>query len=168
MNWKKLYPTLVPELQSLDSDVDRLKLLQRLQIWLKGSVHKFSPEIRAAYELDEYAALDLERFPISESSLSPAEEVHQLLALPPQSMDNLAMRLRDVIWQGITVESPIECPICNYLQLRILEDPLTHEVVFACDLCAWAQTENGEEWQQDRYLKPATKEVFAGWKNRNS
>lgn len=168
VNWKKLYPSFVVELESIGVNVDRLELLQRLQIWLKSSLGKWRPEIRTRYGLDEYATLDLSRFPVNEASLSPAEEVPRILAVPPASVEGFAGQVSEVFWQGITVESPIVCPICNYLQLRILEDPLTKEAMFACDQCAWAQTENGDEWQHERFLKPATTEVVARWRCRNA
>ncbi|HRI65921.1 MAG TPA: hypothetical protein PK156_16855, partial [Polyangium sp.] len=64
MNWKKLYPSFVMELESIDANVSRLEFLQRLQIWLKNSLGKWRPEVRASYGLDEYATLDLSQFPV--------------------------------------------------------------------------------------------------------
>lgn len=165
MGWKKLYANLLARLQLLPANVGRLELLLSIQTWLRGSLDKLTPELRACYGLDEYALLDLCDYPINDTSLVPAEELQRLRAVAPVSMETLAMRIRDVFWSGITVESSIQCPRCNEASLRILEDPLTGGGVYACDLCGWAQVASGEPWSNERHARPARKELVAAWRD---
>ncbi len=169
IGWKKLYARFLAHLELLDADVGHLELLRHIQAWLKGSLNNWSPELRKDYGLDEYAILDFERFPLADASFSPGVTLQQLRTIPPGSMDTFASFLGNVFWEGITVESSVRCPHCGHTALRILEDPVTGEVVLACDLCTSCQTENGEPWEKKTYyLRPATKELVARSRSRSS
>ena len=165
IGWKKLYPRFITHLESLDVNVGHLELLLHVQAWLKACLNQWTPKLRKDFGLDKYATLDFERFPLADASFSPGEELRLLRANPPGSMGSFAMFLRELFWTGITVESSVQCPRCDQTELRILEDPVTEEIVLSCDFCAWSQTESGEPWDKAHYLEPATKEVVARWKS---
>lgn len=147
---------------------DRGALLELLQQWLKLHLMNWSSGIRGRWGLDEWAELDLSNYPVEESSFDPEEEVCQLKSVPPASMDLMAMRIRDILWAGITVEATVTCPRCGEVQLRILEDPASDTIVLSCDLCAWSQTSHGEPWHGPRHLKPASRPRITRWRHDGS
>lgn len=163
----RMYANLLVELDALGVNPSRLEFLESLQTWLNATLRSWNPEIRNAYTLDYYATLDFSRLPISESSLAVNEEIGRIIAVKPDSMNEFAMHISRRFWEGITVESAITCPNCEYQELRVMEDSDTKEVVLACDFCDWAQGENGETRPPTRHIRPATKEVFARWRASN-
>lgn len=106
----ELYSELIGSLQALPAEPSGEEFLRALQAWLQRRIAKWRPEHRSRWGLDDYVGMDLSRYPIDTSSLNPSEELRQLRAVPPSSMDVFAMRLRDILWEGVTVESPVVCP----------------------------------------------------------
>jgi hypothetical protein len=160
----KLLSGLIAHLQS-SSQRGRAAMLRLLQQWLKSHLASWDADLRERWGLDGFAGMDLLRYPIDEASLDPDEELRQLKSVPPTSMELLAMRLRNIFWAGITVESTAVCPRCSEAQLRILEDAHSDAIVLSCDLCAWSQTPNGEPWHGARRLEPAPKARIERWKD---
>jgi len=157
---------LIPSLLAYVGDsgpVDRGALLERLQGWLKAHLANWSVELRNRWGLNELSDIELGAYPIEDASLDPEEELRQLNAVPPTSMENLAMRIHDIFWVGITVESTVTCPRCGELQLLVLEDPRSSEIVLSCDLCAWTQTSTGEPLHGAPHLKPASRTRIEQW-----
>lgn len=163
MRWERLFSDLLVQLDHLPPDPGREEFLGAVQVWLRGAVMKWSHELRARWALDEYASMDLSQFPTHDASLIPVEELQQLRAVPPGSMETFAMRLRDIFWGGITVESSVRCPRCGDSQLKILEEPGSGDIVLACDLCGWAQTSDGARWCGARNLRPVTRHRVEEW-----
>jgi hypothetical protein len=163
MNWKKAYAALLALLDELGPNVNRRELLVGLQRWLQRHLAVFSPALQQDYGLRSYAALDLAHYPIESSSLEAAERARQLRLVPPGSVDQLAMRVRDIFWPGLTIESGIECPRCKDSELRVLMEEGTQQLVRACDICSWAETRNGEHWQPGGRLVPPTLEQLERW-----
>lgn len=143
---------------------DREALLELLQQWLKWHLTSWSGDLRDRWRLDDWAEVELSAYPIEEASLDPDEEFRQLQSVPPSSMELIAMRIRDIFWAGITVESKLPCPRCGEAQLRILEEPGADAIVLSCDLCAWSQTSQGEPWRGARYLKPPSRARIGRWR----
>jgi len=168
MRVESLVSDLLGQLESSFSPGDRPGLLQLLQRWLKAHLADWSAQLRERWGLDRLAAMDLSRFPIEDSSLDPDEEVRQLTAVRPTSMELLAMRLRDIFWAGVTIESTVVCPRCSETQLRVLEDPDSDSLVLSCDLCAWSQTTQGKPWKGPVPLQPAARSRIHEWRNAGS
>jgi hypothetical protein len=163
MNWKKAYSALLPQLNGLGSKVGARELLVGLQGWLQRQLAAFSPALQEDYGLRGYSSLVLARYPIESSSLNAAEEVRQLRLVPPGSVDQLAMRVRDIFWSGLTIESGVVCPRLEDSELRILMEEGTQQLVRACDVCSWAETRNGDHWQPGGRLVPPTIEQLERW-----
>jgi len=163
MGWKKLYDNLIAFLDVLPDDVDPIRLLQRIQEWLRVSVTHFGSDIRAVYGLDELVSMDISRYPTSESEFSAPEELRQLRRGPSRSKDGLAMRIRDLFWNGTTVCSRVMCPQCGAVESKILEDRISREIILACDNCGYAEKADGEPLPEDRPRRadPIDKERFA-------
>lgn len=168
MRIETLVADLVASLDSSSVPGNRSNLLQQLQNWLQSRVGLWSTHLRHRWGLDALVALDLSRYPIDESSLDPDEELLQLKRVPPTSMELLAMRLRDIFWAGITVESETVCPRCEATQLRILQESDSHAIVFSCDLCVWSQSPQGERWRSTSALQPASRSSIEEWRNIGS
>jgi hypothetical protein len=140
--------------------------LTGLQQWLRGALDQFGEQIRARYGLDDYANMDLGQYPVLDTDFDPVEELRVLLSVPPVSLETLAMRVRDLFWSGITVESSKQCPRCESWAFRVLQASDSGEVVLACDECGYAENERGEPWPAARRAVPATTNVLAGWRAR--
>lgn len=126
------------------------------QSWLKRSLPRLTQRLRTQYRLDELAQLPLDDYPISLSRLNFLEEAEQLIRVSPSSEGTLLMRVRDLLWNGVTAESHVQCPNCDSAALRVLRDPDSAELVLECDRCPWAQTLLGEQWQGKTRLVPPT------------
>lgn len=154
MRIEGLVSDLLSQLESGVSPGDRAALLRVLQQWLKTHLAAWNAQLRERWALDALATLDLPRYPIDESSLDPDEELRRLKLAPPTTMELLAMRVRDILWEGVTIESSVVCPRCGERQLRILEHASSDSIVLSCDLCAWSQTPQGEPWKHAGLLQP--------------
>lgn len=143
----KLHRSLVDYLHPLPDDVDRLALLECLQRWLEHFVGEFGKSIRLDYGLDEYVGLDLHLYPLSRSTLDAPHVLRCLRSHERPTLGGLASSVSSVFWEGITVDTDVDCPRCEYPRgLQILESSVTKELVFSCHLCAWVQTGRGEQW----------------------
>lgn len=145
--------SLIAHLRSAPSG-SRRALLESLQRWLKVHVRELPRDVRERWRLDDLAGVDLSAYPIEDASLDPDEELKQISRVPPRSMELLAMRIRDILWGGITVESAVTCPRCDASALRMLVDS-SNALVLSCDACAWSQTSSGERWSGEGNLRPA-------------
>lgn len=163
MNWKKAYSALLLQLNGIGPNVGPLQLLVGLQAWLQRHLAVFSPALQEDYGLRSYSSLELARYPIESSALNAAEEARQLRLVPPGSGDGLALRVRDLFWSGLTIESGIVCPRLEDSELRILMEEGTRQLIRACDVCLWAETRNGERWQPGGRLVPPTIEQLERW-----
>ena len=144
-------------LAQLPPSARRRELLELLQAWLRSHLKEWNSDTRSALGLDDLVSMDLSRLPIDESALEPDEEIRQLRNVPPSSKDTFGMFLRDILWNGITVETPIRCPNCEGPTLEVLVDVERDEIVLACDQCGYAQTPSGVPWHfQGHWLQPAS------------
>jgi len=165
MRLDQLLAGLLAHLQSACYSGDRAAMLDSLQQWLKLHLANWNTGLRERWGLDGFSGMDLPCYPIDESSLDPDEAFRQLKSVPPTSMELLAMRLRDIFWAGITVESTVVCPRCGEAQLRILQDAHSDAIVLSCDLCAWSQTPQGEPWHGAQRLEPTPKARIDRWRD---
>lgn len=168
MNWKKLHASFVMEIESMDASIGRLDFLRRLQAWLQNSLNRWQPQLRTRYGLEEYATLDLARYPVAESLLSPMDEIRRHLAVPSRSVESFAATLSNLFWEGVTVVTSTLCTNCGGSWLRIVEDSQCQEILLACDQCAWCQTPTGEPRLGVCNARSPTKERLAAWKARAS
>lgn len=155
MRFETLVTDLLGYLDAYYLPGDRSVLLRLLQKWLKSHLGSFGAQARQTWELERLVAMDLARLPIEESTLDPDEEVQRLKSLRPKSRGELAMRLRDIFWQGVTVESDVTCPRCGGEALRVLVEQASDSIVLECYQCAWCQTPDGSRWKGTSLLQPA-------------
>jgi hypothetical protein len=146
------------------STMDRGAQLELFQEWLRQHLRAWSPHLRRLWGLDELSNAQLSQFPIAETSLDVREELKHLARVRPGSMENLAMRIRDIFWAAISVESSVVCPRCHETQLKILEDPRSNEIVLSCDLCTWSQSGEGKRRIGEKNLRPASRERIGRWR----
>ena len=134
---------------------ERLSFLRGVQEWLEKNLSSFSREERNAYHLESYVQLTLSELPIAYTDLDPVEEFDALRRVPPSSLDGLAMRIRDILWDGIVLRSSGTCSRCEEDNVRLLLDNSSQRLVYACDTCGWSQWDNGVEWHSNGELVPA-------------
>ena len=162
MNWKQAYQGLRDTLDRMPADAQRLEFLRVVQHWLSENVDLFG-ENAERYGLGDYASMDLGSYPIESSSLNTAEEIKRDMAVPTSSVTILAQRLRNIFWEGLTIDTGVECPQCSSGSLRVLRSPIGEQPVFACDLCSWAQTVDGAKWEEPP-LVPPTRALVDRWR----
>ncbi len=159
MTPQKLTHTLL-ETMELHLDSTRETQLMHLQQWLANNIKSWSKSIRRDWSLDDYSLIRLPDYPTEESTLNLREEFLRLQAVPPTTLDQLAMRVRDIFWQGLTTLSDTTCARCGVLPLTRLEEPVSHMVVLSCDNCCWSQTLNGARWTGGVRLQPASRQTL--------
>lgn len=150
------YLSLSKRLRQLPEKVSPAALLRTVQGWLQDEEANIGSRLRDRFDLGWYSTVPLEEYPVSRSSLNADEEVRRLLEVPPDSMETLVMRLRDVLWEGLTLESGLQCPRCDESELRLLWDDGARGIVLACDLCTWVQDPSGREWKAGTKLTAPT------------
>ncbi|MCU0672874.1 MAG: hypothetical protein MUE69_08810 [Myxococcota bacterium] len=164
MKNKALYESLVSAAQSvIDGDGDAV--VERMQVWLKDSIPIMSRSAVEAWNLDWYASIALEDYPVWQADAG--EELLQLIRFEPSTEDSLAMAIRDVFWHSVSLETAVECPRCRDEYLRVLVKPSTDEIVLACDACSWAQTTTGRRWEESELLRPASRSAIGNLKLTN-
>jgi RNase P subunit RPR2 len=155
VNWQKLYATLQPRLRP-KSTTDLLTVLQELQEWLRESLTRIDAGLRTRYGLDDLVALDLAKYPIESTNCELRDELAQLEAVQPTSMETLMMRVRDAFWRGITRTAECQCPRCDSATLRVLVEEKSGHLVMECETCGWVQDTAGGAWQGSERLVPPT------------
>ncbi len=168
MRADRLYSELLRHLESSYVAGDRLSMLVSLQTWLKGYVEALDTKTGGRWGLARFVELDFTRYPVDEAAFSPDDEYEVLKKLPPSSLEALSMRLRDIFWSGVTLETATICPNCDSVELRVLADMTAREVVLSCDLCAWRQFPTGRHWEGTRPLEPAPREMTDEWRRTGS
>ena len=156
MRAKKLSNNLIAEIES-SFDRERRGFLETLQRWLNRNLRWWRQEERDYWQLEWLATLDLTPYPIEIAILSPQEELDQLKRFIPDSLEEIAMRLNGMIWEGITLDANSNCNNCG-AGMRIMEAREEGIPVLACKQCVWCQRTNGQRWEGDEILRPATTE----------
>jgi hypothetical protein len=153
---QKLQTSLLEYLDRSAAGADTGAFLAALQQWLASNLHAFEEQERAAYRLDELAAMSIAALPTIYADFEPAVECTRLRDVAPSSIGYLAMAIRDLFREGTTVWSNRECPACGGL-LRVLQAEGNPDCLgYECDVCTWAEREDGTEWTLDAKLVPAT------------
>lgn len=154
-----LTPLTSSLVDALTSATGNLDFLLRLQQWLVLHLARWPIEMQEAWQLDEYAQVDLSQFATQQTSLNPHEEIAQLLRFPPTSLDIFAMRISGIFWEGITVYIRVFCPRDCSVELKALHDQTANEPVMGCDVCTFTCTLDGRRWRYPGHkLSAATEE----------
>jgi hypothetical protein len=144
---------------------ERLAFLEQVAAWARSHRDACRTETLEQLGLDRLLELDLARYPTGSSALDPADELASLRRAPAPSRDALAMRLRDILWQGVTVESAATCPVVpSAFGLRVLVSSVGDQIVLSCDSCSWAQGPDGRLWTGESSVVPPTTERFERWR----
>jgi hypothetical protein len=110
---------------------ERLAFLEQVAAWARSHRDACRTETLEQLGLDRLLELDLARYPTGSSALDPADELASLRRAPAPSRDALAMRLRDILWQGVTVESAATCPVVpSAFGLRVLVSSAGDQIVY--------------------------------------
>lgn len=162
MHWRSLHQSLLRDLNQIVPERSVVGMMSALQAWLLVNERAFDRALWARYGLDWFASADLAAYPIEQSALQVEEELTQLAKVPPVSMETLAMRIRDIWWSGVTIESRTSCPRCGCADMRVLWDKERQQLVLACDSCSWAQFSDKKPWTPGGSLLPARRDQIIG------
>ena len=143
-------PDLIESLiRHLEGLTEREAFLTSLQGWLLGKRSHFGREVWDRYGLEQLATIELSTLPLTLTEWNPSEELRALQRVRPKRLDDLAMQVRDILWNGMVLRASSECPGCHHDHPRMLENGHS-KLVLACDTCGW--TGEGEPIE----LRPAT------------
>jgi len=135
------------------------EFLQALQAWVGKNLGVFPDESVSAFRLEYYAKISLSELPIEQTNLRFEEELERLGTAPPSTADSLAMRIRDILWSGVTLTLPMVCDQCHADWLRVLQEICSERLVYVCDRCGWAENGDGR-WSGQSELMPAHTQVL--------
>jgi hypothetical protein len=149
---RQLWTDLAQQLGALERPATALGLVRVVLAWTGEHVARFGPLV-ARYGLDELVRCDPATQPVEYSDMNAEEEIERFGAVPPASLETLAMRIRDLLWGALVYRTHRQCPRCDGDQLRALHGA-TASVVLACDACGFACDADGNEWTGGEKLSP--------------
>lgn len=133
----RLQRSLVRAVQGLSAGARRIDLLRAVQSWLRRCLGHFTPKTRAAFGLDDFAELDLSEYPVERSSLDVERTRLRLQEEERTTPNHLAMQLRDVFEEGITIRVDDLCGHCSLAPVVLMQIAGTLTVVRGCLGCAF-------------------------------
>jgi hypothetical protein len=70
----------------------------------------------------------------------------------PETLESLAMRIGDTLWDMVTIYSGKDCPRCIDDELRyiIAKNQKTEitKIVLTCETCGWTEKLDGSNWNE--------------------
>ncbi len=163
MNHAALTSSLLAHMRPY-SFTSRLEGLVLLQQWVQRNIGAWNAHLRARWQLDEVVELDLSALPVDGTFVELVSGIERLESVPPSSMEVLAMMIRDIWWEAVTLESSTICPRCGEVPLRILEWETSGTIVLSCDLCAWSQSAEGAVRHGPERARPPARDRIARWR----
>ncbi|UAA37615.1 hypothetical protein KIH87_12935 [Paraneptunicella aestuarii] len=155
---KKVWNSFCREIEKLNSDTATIEeLFTAITRWLSNNKKSFPEDIWSIYKLDFYTELDVREYYLGVSEDSVSLLIERLRKITPHSVDRVAMIVRDVLWDCSTFKTHIQCPNCKDDDLRIMVNEIDNKIVLACDICLWAQFEDGKQVRGQKKLRPAKK-----------
>ncbi len=156
---KQLWKGFCEFLETVDSEnISTLQFITDLISWLKSNRKAFPVEVWDSYRLDQFMSMELERYDVEFNEGNVHATVVRLHNQYPSSKDNIAMYIRDVLWDCIIYKTDVTCPNCEGADLSTMISVESGETVFTCDLCYWSQDEQGYKCSGKFNLRFAEKE----------
>lgn len=111
------------------------------------------------YGLRQLSALDVSQFPVAKADVDPLVTLRRFRDVKPSSLDALAMRIRDVLWQTIVLQTQRRCPRCSTDDLRLLKSAQNGATIRMCDFCGYTESEPPGWTPGERYEPMTTQEL---------
>lgn len=92
----------------IPKDISRVELFEALSNWVILNERLFPKEEVYFKSLASLIKLNPIDFPIMQSDIDIREEIDRLIEFPPKSTITLAMRLRDILWQLISINVSVK------------------------------------------------------------
>ena len=152
----RLWSGLISSLMDCVGSDDKEGYFQAIAGWTIKHRRDFEPSIWHDYGLEMLANLRPRDYPIALSDQDVSDDIDRLSSMQPTSTDNIAMLLRDRLWNLVTFRSNVECPSCGDEDLRFLFAPSATppSLILTCDQCAWTQFRDGREWDGPPTARP--------------
>lgn len=158
---EKTWQSLVEHIDKSYVDSGVTGLIVDVQKWLQDNMSQFEKTSVDTYRLSEFSKLDIYSFPTQYSEINANEEVVQLRRIAPCSLDNLAMRVRNIFWSALVYKSKNVCSNCETDCLSVLKKRAQIiSLIYECETCGWTQNEDGSPWLGgSRITLPTTSEL---------
>ncbi|MCL2625285.1 MAG: hypothetical protein FWD46_00510 [Cystobacterineae bacterium] len=77
-------------------------------------------------------------------------EKDRMFGRKPETLESLLMRIRDTLWDLITISSKKDCPVCEGELRYFLAKQENHieKIVLECASCTWTENLDGSEWKE--------------------
>ncbi len=137
--WNKLIEKI--EIDDIKTNLDLYKIIKE---WLIENKTKYFKNVYSDYDLDFFISLNPDDYAIDFSECSVEDSLTRIEKFEPRTIDNIVMITRDILWGMVAYKSKVECPNCTEDDFRVLYEQDTMKIVLSCDLCGWAQFEDGE------------------------
>lgn len=144
MDAKNMWNNLVRELESDKEILTRDDFYRFMLQWVENNLYD-SINKRLSIVLNHKGVQS------SDSKWKIEDEVMRLKNLSPNSKQNIAMILTDILWDYVVTKSSIECPNCgddelSFLIARRKGNDVKEEILLSCDNCGWEQDVTGNKW----------------------
>ena len=159
MSVNQAQASLVRTIQELGGSSNRRDFVEGVQRWTRLNLRRWSGDCVSRWGLRELSELNLDELPVDLAELDPGEELERLLQVEFRKMDNLAMRVHQLLWDGVTVRLPVVCRTCCASTMRVLSAPERTEGVLSCDICGRCETPRRELVECESRLVPADRRV---------
>lgn len=156
---RQLQDSLVAHLEHSGAGSDVKAFLEALQQWLTEHMDRFSRETQRADQMEEFATMKLDPLPIMYSEFDSVHELKRLRDVPPDSISGVAMWLGTLFWEGVTVLSNRECPVCESF-MRVMEEQHTGYLGYVCDVCPHEEPGDRVSFEGSGPWGPATTETL--------
>lgn len=135
--------------------------------WLRENRNHFDKKTWNAYGFDKYINLNPSLYVAEFTEGTVQDNVERFARYKPNSIDTLAMFIRDILWDIIVFKTNIECARCGDDHFRALANPETNEIFLSCDRCTWTQSMSGVRRCGPKILIPARKNLLMDFMNNN-
>lgn len=153
-----IWASLMSTLSALNGEATRTVYYRTIAGWIRDHESDIPGEVWESYGLATLADLCVDEHAIEFSEQEVSADIARLREFEPKSMDNIAMLLRDRLWNMAAFKTDRDCPSCGDDELRVLfdQDSVPPRHVLACDTCGWAQWPDGRKWTGRPTVRPAT------------
>ena len=150
--WKSFCNSVVSKENNIHSNQ---LLFLTITEWLKKNTRYFKNDEYSIYGLDAMTNVNPHDYPSDFYEESISDTILRIKLFNPTKTDNIAMIIRNILWNIIVYKSSKLCPNCKDDELRVLYDSNIKSVVLACDLCTYTENKDGKKWKGKCILTPA-------------
>ena len=145
-------------LDSLDNCSSSYDLLAVLVSWLSSNDHIINEFKKLGYDFSKYLIMDAKDYPVEKSLLNGEEiiyfrnNIRRKIASGYFRFTYFVQYLRDTLEHLFIEHIEKTCPSCEWVEMQILEEQDTHQVVYMCTQCGAAFYANNSRFTAEKSL----------------